>query len=244
MSRYDRLAHTPAVRRLQQEMGSAAAARRLRARSPSVPSSSAPSSSAPSPSPDQLDDRPEPFGDAEAAFVRGLDGFLLATVNENGWPYIQFRGGPPGFVHVLNPHTLGYLDVRDNRQYLTTGNLRGGDGRVALFFLDHARQARLKVFGRATAVPVDRDPALAERLASPRTDGRVEQLVTVRVEAYAWNCPQHITPRFTERELADALDPVRDRLARLERENAHLRAELAAAATTAAPRPPRADTKD
>ncbi|MFF4339617.1 pyridoxamine 5'-phosphate oxidase family protein [Kitasatospora sp. NPDC001540] len=241
MSRYDRLAHTPAVRRLQQEMGSAAAARRLRASVPSSP---------------HLDDGPEPFGDAEAAFVRGLDGFLFATVNGNGWPYIQFRGGPPGFVHVLDPHTLGYLDVRGNRRYLTTGNLRGGDGRVALFFLDHARQARLKVFGRATAVPADRDPSLAERLASPRTDGRVEQLVTVRVEAYAWNCSQHITPRFTERELADALDPARDRLARLERENAQLRAELAAvsapatvttpatATATAATLPHRTDAKD
>ncbi|BAJ29588.1 MULTISPECIES: pyridoxamine 5'-phosphate oxidase family protein [Kitasatospora] len=208
MSRYDRLAHTPAVRRLQQEMGSAAAADRRR---------HAPGG-----------DRPDPLTDTEAAFVRSLDGFLFATVNEDGWPYIQFRGGPPGFVHVLDAHTLGYLDVRGNRQYLTTGNLRGGDGRVALFFLDHARQARLKVFGRATAVPAAQDPALAERLGTPRTEGRVEQLVTVRVEAHAWNCPNHITPRFTERELADALNPVRDRLALLERENARLRAELAA----------------
>ncbi|MFC8716109.1 pyridoxamine 5'-phosphate oxidase family protein [Kitasatospora sp. NPDC057198] len=218
MSRYDRLAYTPAVRRVQQEMGSAAAAqRRLRT-----------ADGGPAGGPDG---GPEPLGAAEAAFVQGLDGFLFATVNEDGWPYIQHRGGPPGFVHVLDPHTLGYLDVRGNRQYLTTGNLRGGDGRVALFFLDHARQARLKVFGRATAVPADRDPALAERLATPRTDGRVEQLVTVRVEAHAWNCPNHITPRFTERELADVLGPVRERLARLdllERENARLRAELAA----------------
>ncbi|GAA2083612.1 pyridoxamine 5'-phosphate oxidase family protein [Kitasatospora saccharophila] len=222
MSRYDRLARTPAVRRVQQEMGSADAAER-RLRTP--------------------DAGPEPLGAAETAFVQGLDGFLFATVNEDGWPYVQHRGGPPGFVHVLDPHTLGYLDVRGNRQYLTTGNLRGGDGRVALFFLDHARQARLKVFGRATAVPADRDPVLAERLATPRTEGRVEQLVTIRVEAHAWNCSQHITPRFTERELADVLGPVRDRLERLdrlERENALLRAELAAA-TGRAPASPAQD---
>ncbi|MFB7950170.1 pyridoxamine 5'-phosphate oxidase family protein [Kitasatospora phosalacinea] len=243
MSRYDRLARTPAVRRLQQELGSAAAAARLRR----APASTAASTAA---TDDPPDDRPEPFGAAEAAFVRSLDGFLFATVNENGWPYVQFRGGPPGFVHVLDQHTLGYLDVRGNRQYLTTGNLRGGDGRVALFFLDHARQARLKVFGRATAVPADRDRALAERLATPRTDGRVEQLVTVRVEAYAWNCPNHITPRFTERELADALAPARDQLARLERENARLRAELAAATaantgtTGTTAHPPRTEAKD
>ncbi|MFE2292012.1 pyridoxamine 5'-phosphate oxidase family protein [Streptomyces sp. NPDC059452] len=206
MSRYDTLAYTPSVRRVQEEMGSATAAgRRLR----------------------------EPAGEAEpitgpvADFIRGLDGFLFSSVGETGWPYIQFRGGPPGFVHVLDEHTLGYLDVRGNRQYITTGNVRGND-RVALFFIDHARQTRLKLFGRATAVPADENPALAGRLESPRTGGRVEQLVTIRVEAVAWNCPNHITPRFSQDELSDALAPIHDRLASLERENAALRAELAA----------------
>ncbi|MBO1417495.1 pyridoxamine 5'-phosphate oxidase family protein [Streptomyces sp. FH025] len=208
MSRYDQLAYTPAVRRVQQEMGSAAAAdRRLRA-----PGEEA-----------------DPLTDSEIDFIRGLDGFLFASVNETGWPYMQFKGGPPGFVHVLDPNTLGYLDVRGNRQYITTGNLRGGDDRVALFFIDHARQARLKLFGHATAVPAGADEALAERLGSTRTDGKVEHLVTIRVEGFAWNCPNHITPRFSQRELSDALAPVRDRLALLEQENAALRAELAAA---------------
>ncbi|MFG2694685.1 pyridoxamine 5'-phosphate oxidase family protein [Kitasatospora sp. NPDC051984] len=209
MSRYDLLASTPAVRRVQQELGSAAAAGR-RLREPAG--------------------EPEPLTGAAAAFITGLDGFLVGTVNENGWPYLQYRGGPPGFVHVLDAHTLGYLDVRGNRQYLTTGNLRADD-RVSLFFLDHARQARLKLFGRATAVPADRYPELVARLESPRTDGRIEQVVTVRVEAFAWNCPNHITPRFSEAELDHALAPVRERLARLEAENAALRAELAAART-------------
>ncbi|MFE6770748.1 hypothetical protein ACFVFD_17450 [Streptomyces fimicarius] len=90
-----------------------------------------------------------------------------------------------------------------------------------------AARRRLKLFGRATAVPADENPALTERLDSPRTEGRVEQLVTVRVEAFAWNCPNHITPRFTRRELSDALGPVHDRIARLEQENAALRARLA-----------------
>ncbi|MGW6914853.1 pyridoxamine 5'-phosphate oxidase family protein [Kitasatospora sp. NPDC054939] len=204
MSRFDRLAYTPAVRRVQEQLGSATAAdRRLR-----EPAGEA-----------------EPLTEAEAGFVRGLDGFLFASVGETGWPYVQFRGGPPGFVHVLDEHTLGYLDVRGNRQYITTGNLRG-ENRVALFFLDHARQARLKVLGRATAVPAHEDPALAERLAGPRTPGTVEHLVTVRVEAFAWNCRMHITPRFSREELADVLAPVQDRLARLEQENEALRAEL------------------
>ncbi|MEV6978086.1 pyridoxamine 5'-phosphate oxidase family protein [Kitasatospora sp. NPDC093806] len=207
MSRYDQLAYTPAVRRVQEEMGSATAAGR-RLREPA--------------------DRAEPLTESEAEFVRGLDGFLFASVGETGWPYIQFRGGPKGFVHVLDEHTLGYLDVRGNRQYITTGNVRADD-RVALFFLDHGRQARLKVFGHATAVPAHKDPALAELLDSPRSEGTVEQIVTVRVEAFAWNCRNHITPRFSESELADALAPVRARLALLEEENAALRAELAAA---------------
>ncbi|MFB6889354.1 pyridoxamine 5'-phosphate oxidase family protein [Kitasatospora sp. NPDC056327] len=205
MSRFDHIAFTPAVRRVQEEMGSATAAER-RLRSPAG--------------------APQPLTDTEAGFIRGLDGFLFASVGATGWPYVQFRGGPPGFVHVLNERTLGYLDVRGNRQYVTTGNLRGDD-RVALFFLDHARRARLKLFGRATAVPAADAPALASRLASPRTEGTVEQLVTVRVEAFAWNCSNHITPRFGQDDLTAALAPVRDRLALLERENAALRAELA-----------------
>jgi uncharacterized protein len=206
MSRFDQLAYTAAVRRVQQEMGSATAGgRRLR----------------------EPREEPEPLTRAEADFIRGLDGFMFASVGETGWPYIQFRGGPPGFVHVLDERTLGYLDVRGNRQYITTGNLRGDD-RVALFFVDHAHRTRLKLLGHATAVPAAEDPALADRLDSPRTDGTVEQLVTIRVEAFAWNCPNHITPRFSRSELSDALAPVHDRLARLEQENAGLRAELAA----------------
>ncbi|MFE7551879.1 pyridoxamine 5'-phosphate oxidase family protein [Streptomyces gardneri] len=211
MSRYDRLAYTSSVRRVQEEMGSATATdRRLR----------------------QPVEEAEPLTASAAAFIRSLDGFLFASVGETGWPYIQFRGGPPGFVHVLDEHTLGYLDVRGNRQYITTGNVRGND-RVALFFIDHARQTRLKLFGHATALSIGDavglgGPAaeLAERLESTRTEGTVEQLVTIRVEAFAWNCPNHITPRFTRGEVSEAMAPTLDRLARLEQENAALRAEL------------------
>ncbi|MER5864077.1 pyridoxamine 5'-phosphate oxidase family protein [Kitasatospora sp. NPDC002040] len=205
MSRFENLAYTSAVRQVQEEMGSAKAAGRLL---------QAPGGAA------------DPLTSAAADFISGLDGFLFASVSESGWPYIQFRGGPAGFVHVLDPHTLGYLDVRGNRQYITAGNVRADD-RVALFFLDQARQTRLKLLGRATAVPVGSDPALARRLDSPRTEGTVEQLVTIRVEGYAWNCPNHITPRFSQAELSEALAPVHERIARLEQENAALRAELA-----------------
>ncbi|MFH8375309.1 pyridoxamine 5'-phosphate oxidase family protein [Streptomyces cyaneofuscatus] len=204
MSRFNQLAQTTTVRQVQEEMGSASAAgRRLR---------------------EQVEE-PQPLDARSAEFIRSLDGFLFASVGETGWPYIQFKGGPPGFVHVLDEHTLGLLDVRGNRQYVTTGNVRGDD-RVALFFIDHARQTRLKLFGHATAVPVDENLALAERLESPRTEGRVEQIVTIRVEAFAWNCPNHITPRFSQQEVSDALAPLHERLARLEEENAALRAEV------------------
>ncbi|MFF8834342.1 pyridoxamine 5'-phosphate oxidase family protein [Streptomyces sp. NPDC015130] len=213
MSRYDHLAYSSSVRRVQEEMGSATATDR-RLREPA--------------------EEAEPLTAAAAGFIQGLDGFLFASVGETGWPYIQFRGGPPGFVHVLDEHTLGYLDVRGNRQYITTGNVRGND-RVALFFIDHARQTRLKLFGRAKAMSVDeavrlggRAVELVERLDAHRTEGTVEQLVTIRVEAFAWNCPNHITPRFTRAEVSDAMAPVLDRVARLEKENAALRAELSA----------------
>jgi predicted pyridoxine 5'-phosphate oxidase superfamily flavin-nucleotide-binding protein len=204
MSRFAHLAYTPAVRSVQRAMGSGAAGER-RLREPGQEA--------------------EPLTEAEADFVRSLDSFLIASVGETGWPYVQHRGGPPGFVHVLDQHTLAYLDVRGNRQYITSGNLRGEE-RVALFFLDHARCVRLKSLGRAETVPADERPELAARIAEPRTGGLVEQLVSIRVEGFDWNCPKHITPRFTEAQLADALAPIRLRIRRLEEENAGLRARL------------------
>lgn len=204
MSRFAQLAYTPAVRDVQRAMGSGPAGER-RLREPGAV--------------------PEPLTEAETGFVRSLDSFLIASVGETGWPYVQHRGGPAGFVHVLDPHTLAFLDVRGNRQYITSGNLRGEE-RVALFFLDHARCVRLKILGRASAGPVAERPELAARLAEPRTDGVVEQLVSIRVEAFDWNCPKHLTPRFTETQLAEALAPVRRRIRLLEQENAELRARL------------------
>ncbi|MBC3992203.1 pyridoxamine 5'-phosphate oxidase family protein, partial [Streptomyces sp. AC563] len=157
----------------------------------------------------------------EAAFIASRDGFYLGSVSETGWPYVQYRGGPPGFLHVLDEGTLGYADVRGNRQYISTGNVRA-DGRVALFLMDYARQARLKIFGRAEIRALDEHPALAERLGRVRTDGRVERLVTIRVEGFNWNCPQHITPRFTQSELVSALPTVRAHIAEVEGENERL----------------------
>ncbi len=168
------------------------------------------------------------LGPDEAAFVAARDGFYLASVSGTGWPYVQYRGGPAGFLRVLDPATLGFADFRGNRQYITVGNT-AADGRVSLFLMDYARRERLKVFGRLRFTDAQDDPALAERLAVPEYPGRVERSAVIAVEAFDWNCPQHITPRYTEGELAELLGPVRERLAALEAENAALRRALAGA---------------
>ncbi|WP_319949573.1 pyridoxamine 5'-phosphate oxidase family protein [Streptomyces halobius] len=170
-------------------------------------------------------DAPEPLAADEAAFIEARDGFYLASVSETGWPYVQFKGGAPGFLHVLDERTIGYADVRGNRQYISTGNVRA-DGRVALFFMDYPQQRRLKIFGRASVQPLHDDPALAERLSAVRTPGQVERLMLIHVEGFNWNCPQHITPRYAKAELEAVLDPIRTRLAALEEENRRLRTRL------------------
>jgi hypothetical protein len=138
---------------------------------------------------------------AERDFIEARDGFYLATVSESGWPYLQFRGGPAGFVRVLDGKTLGYADFRGNRQYVSTGNL-AHDDRAALFFMDYANRARLKLFGHARIIDAAEQPDLAARLAVPGYPARVERAVLITVESYDWNCHQHITPRFTEAEFA------------------------------------------
>jgi len=137
----------------------------------------------------------------ETAFIQARDGFYLASVNESGWPYIQFRGGPAGFVRVLDGKTLGYADFRGNRQYISTGNI-DRDGRVALIFMDYAHQERLKVLGRARIADAAQAPELIKQLEVPGYRARVERAVLITVEAFDWNCPQHITPRYTEAEFA------------------------------------------
>ncbi|MBM7322089.1 pyridoxamine 5'-phosphate oxidase family protein, partial [Agrobacterium sp. S2] len=128
------------------------------------------------------------------------DGFYLASVSETGWPYVQYRGGPAGFLTVLEPALLGFGDFRGNRQYITTGNVTAND-RVSLFLMDYAHRQRLKIFGRIRIIDAADDPSLAERLTMPDYSARVERLVLIGVEAFDWNCPQHITPRFTLAEL-------------------------------------------
>lgn len=161
-----------------------------------------------------------------AQFIAGLDMAFLATATKEGVPYVQHRGGPKGFIKVLDERTLAFADYRGNRQYITLGNLSEND-RAFLFLLDPARQQRIKLWGRARVV--EDDEALVGRLFDAGYSARPERAVVFTIEAWDVNCSQHIVARFTEADLAEAFDTVRARLAELERENARLRALLDAA---------------
>jgi hypothetical protein len=139
----------------------------------------------------------------------------MATVSESGWPYLQHRGGPKGFLKVLDPGTIAFADFRGNRQYVSTGNLEGND-RVALFLMDYANRQRLKLLGHARVVNAANDPAIIESLRDPGYRARVERAVVIGIEAFDWNCRQHITRRFTEEELGPLVEPLKARIRELE----------------------------
>lgn len=167
---------------------------------------------------------PEGFSEREAAFIAMRDSFYMATVSEDGWPYIQHRGGPRGFLNVLSPTQLGFADYRGNRQYVSVGNLQS-DKRVSLFLMDYPNRARLKLLGRASVQEAADHPELAGEL-DVEGQGQVERLFTIEIEAFDWNCPQFITPRFTEDELASSLAPLVEEVQTLRQENAFLKQEL------------------
>jgi len=156
------------------------------------------------------------------------DSFYLASTSETGWPYVQYRGGPPGFLRVLSDHTLGWADFRGNFQYISTGNLHRND-RVALIIMNYPTRYRLKIYGHATVHDADDDPDIVVQLADNRYEAVVERGIVVTVAAFDWNCQQHITPRYTLAELQPQLDPLRHRLSAAEAENTELRRMLGAA---------------
>lgn len=158
----------------------------------------------------------------ERAFIEARDSFYMASVSETEWPYLQHRGGPAGFMKVLDESTIGFADYSGNRQYVTTGNVVNND-RVALFFMDYPNRTRLKLLGRMEIV----GPGDTERLSQLEDDGyraRVERGMIIHVEAFDWNCPQHITPRYTESDVAALIEP-------LGSENGRLRAAVGKAST-------------
>jgi predicted pyridoxine 5'-phosphate oxidase superfamily flavin-nucleotide-binding protein len=166
------------------------------------------------------------LGPAEQEFIQRRDSVYMASVSETGWPYIQHRGGPKGFVHVLNPSLIGFADYRGNKQYISLGNF-DHDNRVALFFMDYPHQTRLKILGRVEVHEHDsQSPELIKSFRSKSDGAVIERVILIHVEGFDWNCPQHITPRYTAEELEQTVAPVRERLANLETENAALKAQL------------------
>ena len=167
------------------------------------------------------------FGPNEEAFIAARDSFYMASVSETGWPYVQHRGGPAGFVKVIDDKTLAFPDFRGNRQYISLGNTNAND-RVALIMMDYPRRARMKLYAHIEVRELADDPDLAEKLMLPGYRAMPERAFLLHLDAFDWNCPQHITPRFTESEIAAAVAPLQTRLTDLEAENRALREQLAA----------------
>lgn len=159
------------------------------------------------------------LGAHESEFIAARDSFYLATVSETGWPYVQHRGGRPGFLKVLDAKTLAFADFRGNLQYQSVGNLQGDD-RICLILVDYPQRRRLKLLGHARSIDIaearDQAPSLLEQLHLDDAGARVERVLLIEVAAYDWNCARHITPRFSEREMQQIVDPLRQRIVVLE----------------------------
>ncbi len=151
----------------------------------------------------------------EIQFIRARDSFYLATVNPSGWPFIQHRGGEPGFLQVPSPTSLAFVDYRGNRQLLSAGNLTASD-RICLFLMDYPQRTRLKILGQAQVVDAREHPELVAKFAPAADRHLVERVFLIEVVAFDWNCPKHITPRYTEAEIAALIAPLKQRIAELE----------------------------
>jgi len=191
--RYADIAFTPTVKKVQEELGSRAGYARMEA------------------GPDVLN---HALGDAEANFIVARNSLYMGTVSETGWPYVQHRGGPPGFLRVLDESTIGFADFRGNRQYVSVGNLLTDD-RVSIIFMDYVNKTRLKLFGHVRIVGAE-DQATLSRLEASDYRARVERGFLIRVEGFDWHCPQHRTQRFTLDEVHAMTAPLRERVSELE----------------------------
>lgn len=176
------VAFTPAVKELQSRAGSREAYARMETRS----------------------DHDTGLGAAEGEFLARADSFYLATVSETGWPYVQHRGGPPGFLKVISPSQLGFADFRGNRQYVSAGNA-SRNNRASVIVMDYVERRRLKLMGTLRFIPVNEaDGALVRQVEPADYPARVERIALIDVVAFDWNCPQHITPRFTLEQIRAA----------------------------------------
>jgi len=192
-SRYLHQLFTPSVKAAQQAQGSRQAY-------------------APADAPTSESDRLTP---REEMFISMRDSFYMATNSASGWPYLQHRGGPVGFVKILIGGRLGFADFHGNRQYVSLGNI-AHDDRASLFFMDYVRRARLKVLGRIRSINLADRPALAAMLVDENYGAKVERGLVVEIDSFDWNCPQHITRRYAENELDALVKPLQDRIAELE----------------------------
>jgi predicted pyridoxine 5'-phosphate oxidase superfamily flavin-nucleotide-binding protein len=194
MSRFAEIAFTPTVRQLQERYGSRAQYARMEQHGP----------------------RNEEIGEREAEFLARADSFYIATMTETGWPYVQHRGGPRGFLKALSPTQLGFADFRGNVQYVTAGNAVRND-RVAIIVMNYMRRQRLKFLGHLRFIDLaEADAELVRRVDLPDYRARVERVALINVVAFDWNCPQHITQRMTLAEVDAALLPLKERIAELE----------------------------
>ncbi len=193
-NQFTKIAFTNAVKEVQALMGS----RKIYSRSEAGPPSN------------------QTLTDAESLFIAERDSFYLASTSETGWPYVQHRGGPVGFLRVISDHEIGFADFSGNRQYISVGNIQK-DKRVALILVDYPNQTRLKIFGEIRIIDSNSEAALLSKLA-PETNynARVERGLVIEVFGYDWNCPQHITPRWTAEEIAKAIEPLKARIRELE----------------------------
>jgi uncharacterized protein len=167
----------------------------------------------------------ERLGPDESEFLAESDSFYMASTGETGWPYVQHRGGTKGFLKVIDDRTIAFADFRGNKQFVSAGNM-ATDNRVALILVDYPRQARLKILGHAEVFEGEKARDWIERVRDPKDKTPIERVFVIRIDAFDWNCPQHITPRFTEEQIQEALAPVELRMQNLEQENKRLREEL------------------
>ncbi len=160
---------------------------------------------------------PTELSESEIAFIEQSEFFYQATVSSDGWPYVQHRGGPRGFLKVLAGNQIAYADFRGNKQYLSVGNIQSNN-RTSIIIMDYPRKARLKVWARSEIVNESENPQLFQQLKHPEYKARIERVIVLTIEALDWNCPQHIKPRFTEQEVAEWFAPHQQRIDELEAE--------------------------
>jgi predicted pyridoxine 5'-phosphate oxidase superfamily flavin-nucleotide-binding protein len=167
------------------------------------------------------------LGPNEVEFIAQRDSFYIASEGENGWPYMQHRGGPKGFLTVIDGRTVTFADFSGNKQYISAGNVTRND-KVSLFLMDYPHQTRLKILGHAEIIDPKANPVLANAVGLPGYAAQVERIFRIRVAAFEWNCPQHITPRFTHEELQESMEPLLRQLSELKLENERLRLDMKA----------------